>query len=605
MAMSRRRVDDACGPRPGRPVIPCVASSPRPGDGCPHREATPGLFALAATHVGAEGFAPLMAGYVAALLPHDRACLLVGGTGQRVDVERPGPGALVSASPPAPLDPQLASWLEGCPAPLDWVEPEQRPSWLSAEPAGPGLAFPLQAGDRPSGCLVLFRSADAPFTEADRATAAWLSRPLGACLGTVVALDASARTVERLRTLHSLSAEFLQVHDEGVLARRVATAAHDLFGTAAAVTLFLEREGRMAVVASAGPALGMASPGVVVDEPDVFPFTALAPSVMGGVRWTAGGGLPTVIGAPVRSSLAVPVGPAHARLGVLVLSSLRDEGLFDESDLHLACILANHAGGALGTARMLAQAERRKAEIEEEGRQRIEFVAGLVHEVKTPLTVFRGFIDLLGEEELSPDGRRYLELMARDAGRLSRTMTELLHLARLESGHAPRTARRVVLREIAERVLDEFRRPCADKGLALTASLDGLAVAGVVDDEKLVRILRNLLENAVKFTEPGGSVSMEGAVRDGWATLTVVDTGRGVEDEHLPHLTESFYQVRRSGAENKDGVGLGLAIVKRLLDSLGGALTIESRPGEGSRFSVAFLFDDAAEGGCRCRERRS
>lgn len=603
--MSRRRVDAPRGTRRGQAVLPCVAEAPRPGPDCPHREATPGLFALAATHVGPEGFAPVMAGYVAALVPHDRACLLVTGTGRRVDVDRPGPGALVTSSAAAPVRPDLLAWLGDDPAPLCWDGSSGRPSWFDALHDGPGMALPLVTGTAPSGCLVLLRSPDDPFTANDLATGAWLARPLGACLGTVVALEASARTAERLGTLHGLSAEFLTVHDEEGLARRVATAAHDLFEQADAVTLFLTRDGGLRVVATAGQDLEIPDQVPLFEDLAVFPFTALSPAVEGGVRWRAADASPTLMGSRARCSLAVPVGPARSRLGLLVLSSLRDEGLFDESDLHLACILANHAGGALGTARMLAQAERRKAEVEEEGRQRIEFVAGLVHEVKTPLTVFRGFIDLLGEEVLSPDGRRYLELMARDAGRLSRTMTELLHLARLESGHAPRTARRVVLREIAERVLDEFRRPCLDKGLSLTASLDALAVAGVVDDEKLVRILRNLLENAVKFTEPGGTVSLEGSVRDGWATLVVADTGRGVEEEHLPHLTESFYQVRRSGAENKDGVGLGLAIVKRLLDSLGGALTIESRPGEGSRFSVAFLFDDAAEGGCRCRERRS
>ena len=269
----------------------------------------------------------------------------------------------------------------------------------------------------------------------------------------------------------------------------------------------------------------------------------------------------------------------------MILDSFHQSAAFNETDLNLATILGCHAGGALCYARNLSQAQMRQEEIARDSQKRIEFVAGLVHEVKTPLTVFKGFLELLKEEKLSRDGEKYLELMTRDATRLSRTMNDLLQLARLEAGVRPNEPHFEELKLVLSRMVEHFRRPCIEKGVALELNMGSEKRRAMVEEQKFTQILRNLLDNALKYTEAGGSIAIESfiGVRD--IKISVADTGRGIASQDLPYVTNSFYQVRKSGAELKDGVGLGLSIVKRLLDSLGGKLTIESKPEKGSCFS--------------------
>ena len=147
------------------------------------------------------------------------------------------------------------------------------------------------------------------------------------------------------------------------------------------------------------------------------------------------------------------------------------------------------------------------------------------------------------EENLSNDGRRYVELMTQDATRLARTMNDLLQLARIEAGAPSSEVKYEEPSQVVLRVLEEFRIPCRDRGLKLQSTLNSMDVRLFIDEPRLTQILRNLLENALKFTDGGGEISVTGKVKNDNILISVKDTGRGIDAEHLPHLTDSFYQV--------------------------------------------------------------
>ena len=438
-------------------------------------------------------------------------------------------------------------------------------------------------------------------------------RQLGFCsFKDVSALDEAELQVERLKRLSQRCASFLVERDEDTLLQQIVAAALELFPSADGAALILsQNNGHMKVGHLAGYPSAQLALRAELPIFDGFPLPLLEPDTAGMIYNSAehdspssstkrdselvemiksvcGGRLP-------QCTMAVPVGVPTERVGVLILDAINKSSAFSERDLNLATIMGSHAGGALCYARNLKMAQERQEEIVSASQKRIEFVAGLVHEVRTPLTVFRGFLDLLMEENLSNDGRRYVELMTKDATRLGRTMNDLLQLARIEAGAPTSEVKYERPDEVVQRVLEEFKIPCRDKDLALKANLKAMNVKTFIDEPRLTQILRNLLENALKFTEPGGEICVMGNVKEEFIFISVRDTGRGIDAEDLPFLTNSFYQVRKTGAESKDGVGLGLAIVKRLLDSLGGELFVESTPGVGSCFK--FSYPTVNEGG--------
>jgi two-component system phosphate regulon sensor histidine kinase PhoR len=221
-------------------------------------------------------------------------------------------------------------------------------------------------------------------------------------------------------------------------------------------------------------------------------------------------------------------------------------------------------------------------------RVRRDFVANASHELRTPLTSIRGFVEAL-EDGAVRDGAlapRFLGKIHTQADRMVALADDLLELSRLESDPQPPSLAEVRPGEVVRAVSESFSDSATDKGLELSWRDEG-APAVVTDEERLRRILENLVDNALKYTPGGGRVEIVSAPSgDGGAVLDVIDDGPGIPAEHLPRIFERFYRVDKARSRELGGTGLGLAIVKHLAEGLGASVSVESVVGQGTRFRV-------------------
>jgi len=216
-------------------------------------------------------------------------------------------------------------------------------------------------------------------------------------------------------------------------------------------------------------------------------------------------------------------------------------------------------------------------------RAREVFVAGVSHDLKTPLTVLEGQIDvMLMEPSINTETKQALNSMARGVRRLVRMTNNLLLNAQLESNPIL-TPEEVNLRELLNEVAGEAR--VLAEGLNLEVSTpEVVAVPG--DYDLLKQMLLNVVDNATKFTPKGGSIELVLRRAEGCAILEVSDTGQGISPEHLPHVAEPFYKADTSPNSERRGVGLGLAIVKHIIDLHNGQVEIRSQEGVGTTVTM-------------------
>jgi two-component system, OmpR family, sensor kinase len=213
------------------------------------------------------------------------------------------------------------------------------------------------------------------------------------------------------------------------------------------------------------------------------------------------------------------------------------------------------------------------------------FVADASHELRTPLTAMRGNIDvLLMDESLTQDQRQSLQQLSGESARLSRLVSNLLLLARSDAIEPPVLKRRQVDLDILMLEIYRQTRFIGDGVHIRLGHEDQISVLG--DADELKQLFLNLADNAIKYTPKGGDVSLSLFREDGWAKVSVTDTGLGIPAEDLPHIFERFYRVDKSRSRDKGGTGLGLAIADWIAARHGGKITVESALGQGSTFTV-------------------
>ncbi len=207
------------------------------------------------------------------------------------------------------------------------------------------------------------------------------------------------------------------------------------------------------------------------------------------------------------------------------------------------------------------------------------FLLSVSHELRTPLTAIRGHAEALAERVLGPVEAG--GVITREAVRLERLVRDLLDLARLNRRGFSVERRELDLAETVQEIALRYDGQARVFDVELTASAESGARA-VGDPDRLLQVLSNLVENALRCTPPGGSVSIAAAP----GRLVVSDTGPGLAPEELAHAFERFYLYERYGSERKVGTGLGLAIVKELTEAMGGSVNVQSEPGAGTAFTV-------------------
>lgn len=214
-------------------------------------------------------------------------------------------------------------------------------------------------------------------------------------------------------------------------------------------------------------------------------------------------------------------------------------------------------------------------------RSQQRFLADVSHELRTPLTSVRGNLDLMrrfGEYDAES-----MLVIQDEMERMSRLLGDLLLLARADTGGLPLRHEPVELDNILFEVYRQVSRIAKPVAVELTA-VDQATILG--DEDRLKQLLLNLVDNGIKYTQPGGAVRLSLAKDGGWAQLTVSDTGIGIPAEDLPHIFDRFYRVDKARGRAQGGSGLGLAIAKWIVQAHGGAIKVESIVGQGTTFVV-------------------
>lgn len=218
---------------------------------------------------------------------------------------------------------------------------------------------------------------------------------------------------------------------------------------------------------------------------------------------------------------------------------------------------------------------------------RREFVANVSHELRTPITLIRGALETLMEGAWKDEAHapEFLQMAQNHAGRLSRLVEDLLELSRLESGGDVVRPRQVHPDTILERIRETFA-PLAEKKKQ-RLSIESAAPEDLeADPDLLERALSNLVDNAVKYTPEGGRITVEARGESDHTAFVVRDSGPGIPEIHLPRVFERFYRVEKSRSRELGGTGLGLAIVKHIAQLHGGSVTVQSKPGAGTAFTL-------------------
>jgi two-component system, OmpR family, phosphate regulon sensor histidine kinase PhoR len=227
------------------------------------------------------------------------------------------------------------------------------------------------------------------------------------------------------------------------------------------------------------------------------------------------------------------------------------------------------------------------SQIEKTDSMRRDFVANVSHELKTPLTVLSGFLETVQELELNEaDRKKYLDLMSVQTGRMKTLVEDLLTLAKLEGNPEPPVTQVVPMAAMLSRLQADAQGLSQGQHQIVVENNSHKNVLG--DDLELYSAFGNLVSNAVRYTPEGGNITIRWSDLGDEAIFSVIDTGTGIAQEHIPRLTERFYRVDRSRSRDTGGTGLGMAIVKHVISRHHGELKIESTLGVGSEFSLTF-----------------
>jgi signal transduction histidine kinase len=285
----------------------------------------------------------------------------------------------------------------------------------------------------------------------------------------------------------------------------------------------------------------------------------------------------------IRSEMAAPMRIGEELIGVLDVES-RDPDAFSEASLASLARLADQIALVAHSNRLLSRQRETMLRLKELDQMKSDFVAITSHELRTPITAIRGFVKtLLRNRERLTDEQlvNFMTIIDRQSGRLARLVEDLLFVSRIEAGTIRLQMQELnlagFLREAVESIGPEGR-----SRVRVRAEPDHAVV--VTDPQRVDQILRNLVENALKFSND--EVDVVGVLRNEAIEISVRDRGVGIPPEDLPNIFDRFHQAGQVLTREAEGAGLGLYITKRLVDAMDGSIWVESTPGAGSTFHV-------------------
>ena len=244
--------------------------------------------------------------------------------------------------------------------------------------------------------------------------------------------------------------------------------------------------------------------------------------------------------------------------------------------------------GLTGAALTIAeQVNARLDAVDAAGKEQSQFIADVSHELRTPLTVLRGSLEVVLEEDRAVE--EYREVIGNallEVRHMARLSQNLLFLARGQSGRVTLSFANADLGKLLSEIARNIQPAAADRGLELSVDVPDEPVRAFVDSDRLQQVFHNLLENAMRYTEPGGSIRLRLTSVPEEARMEVSDTGIGIPEKDLPYVFERFFRSDRARRAYSGGSGLGLSIVRWIVEAHKGKVEVQSQVGKGTMFTV-------------------
>ena len=284
---------------------------------------------------------------------------------------------------------------------------------------------------------------------------------------------------------------------------------------------------------------------------------------------------------PIRPSPRI-VAPARRRLKALEEVTRR----LGSGDL---AARASERGGdeiahvAAAVNRMAAELAAREQALRTSDRLRRQMLADVSHELKTPLTAMRGYVETLHMSDAALDAatrQRYFATLARETVRLDRIVKDLLDLARLENGVAAFEPRLFAVGRVFEHVVERHEHEARSRQIAIKVRVADAADQVWGDPDRVEQVIENLVANALRHTPDRGAIELGAAVDGDVVVVSVVDSGEGIPADHVAHVFDRFYKVDAARSNGSGGSGLGLSIAKAIVERHGGTIRVSSVPGQ-------------------------
>ncbi len=292
-----------------------------------------------------------------------------------------------------------------------------------------------------------------------------------------------------------------------------------------------------------------------------------------------------------QSSIHAEVLHQNRHIGSLIMVSFRDTRAFSESDNRLLQAIADYIALAIERAQLTKEAEAARA-LQEADRLRSHFISSVSHELRTPLTLIKGYSTSLLRQDVSWDKeaqREFLQIIDEKTDELRDLIDKLLLSAKLEAGALKLEKEPLVISRLAQKVVEDIT-PRARKHKFTLKFVPSFPVVEA-DVRCTEQVLRNLVQNAIKYSPDGGEIIIAGELKDGEVIVSVSDEGIGIPQEHQDKVFDRFYRVDSQLTHGTPGSGLGLSITKGHIEAHGGRVWLESTVGKGSMFYFSLPFE--------------
>lgn len=313
---------------------------------------------------------------------------------------------------------------------------------------------------------------------------------------------------------------------------------------------------------------------------------------------------------PYKSVIYIPLNSkTKGTIGIMVAKSIREEAF---TDAHLALLenISSYMTIALENAASYEQIREQSDQLKELDRIKTRFYTNISHEFRTPLSLIMGPADeMMKNPTLSYREREYLEIISQNAKRMLKLVTQVLDLSKLEDGVLRLEVNKSDLAKSVISIAESFQFMAQKQNVNLDLEIKDKGLAGYFDEDKIEKILYNLLNNAFKYTDNNGEilVKLERTTLNGRlaASIVIIDTGIGIPESEIGHIFETYYRVENQHTQKQYGAGIGLSLVKKLVELHKGSLKVQSKENEGTMFFVVIPLDKAAYSDTELFENRA